>query len=348
MPRHDPWARRAEAWVSSWWRGGGGTAGVVLSVLLWPAEQLYRGVVAVRNQGYEWGLLGAVQAGLPVICVGNLGVGGSGKTPIAAWLADRLERRGERPAIVLRGYGRDEILVHQEINPRVPVIAAKRRLDGVVRAARNGCTVVVLDDGFQHRSLARDLDIVLVPVESWTEPRPRLLPRGPWREPLTAARRADLVIVTRKSAPAEVMARVMNQIQSAVASTPVTQCDIVPGALVELNTGMPASAGVLSGRSVLAISTLAQPGPFVANLVQMGMQPEACSYPDHYEFTGRDIVELLERAGSRPIVVTLKEAVKLRALLPPGVLAYVLRQEVRPGEGMERLLEASLRRVLGE
>src|SRR5690606_26022348 len=115
-------------WVPRWWRGEAGAAGRGLELLLWPAEILFRAGVGVRNRGYDTGLLRTVAAPIPVVSVGNIGVGGAGKTPFSAWLAGRLLEWGHRPAMVLRGYGADEILVHREINPSIAVFASPRRI----------------------------------------------------------------------------------------------------------------------------------------------------------------------------------------------------------------------------
>src|SRR5690348_7442624 len=130
---------------------------------------------------------------LPTLSVGNVTVGGTGKTPVAAWIAAELIDRGARPAIVLRGYGDDEPLVHARLNPDVPVIVAPDRLEGIARAAASGADVAVLDDAFQHRRAQRTADIVLVSAERWTR-TPRLLPAGPWRESLRALRRTSMIL----------------------------------------------------------------------------------------------------------------------------------------------------------
>jgi len=147
------------------WEGNGVPERVARAVLF-PFEELYRGVVAVRGQLYDRELLGSIHSSIPVISVGNLTVGGTGKTPVANWIAGTLREHGAKPAIVLRGYGIDEILVHRELTPGLPVIAAKDRAEGIGRAAAAGATVVVLDDAFQHRRAARDADIVIVSADS--------------------------------------------------------------------------------------------------------------------------------------------------------------------------------------
>ena len=125
---------------------------------LTPLSWIFSTAVAVKNVLYDIGLLRARKLALPAVSVGNLSVGGTGKTPVSAWVAAELARRGARPAIVLRGYGDDEVLVHRALNPGVPVIVDADRVRGAATAKAQGATVVVLDDAFQHRRAARDAD----------------------------------------------------------------------------------------------------------------------------------------------------------------------------------------------
>jgi tetraacyldisaccharide 4'-kinase len=333
---------RAHGWVRRWWSGEAGLAGRALDVALAPAEGLFRAGVAARNLAYDRGWLAAERAPLPVVGVGNLGVGGAGKTPLAAWIAARLQEWGCRPAVALRGYGADEVLVHRELNPEVPVITARRRIEAARRAAEEGAELLVLDDAFQHRALARDLDLVLVPVEGWSLRR-RLLPRGPWREDATALRRAQVVVLTRKSAPEETSARLAAEIRTA-AGRPVVECWLAPGALVPLHPSGP-EGGPPVGAAVLAVAALADPAPFAEHLRGRGYDVELAAFPDHHPYDPEDAARLLRRAGERPMVMTLKDAVKLKTLLPAGHPAYVLPQTVRITSGGE-LLDAALRRAV--
>ena len=320
--------RGARTWVPRWWAGEGGGWGALADPFLWPAEQAYRAAVALRGSAYDRGMLPVTRAPIPVVSVGNLGVGGAGKTPVAAWIAGRLLAWGLRPAVILRGYGADEILVHRELNPDAPVFAAKRRIDAVRRAAGEGCGVAVLDDAFQHRSLARDLDAVLVAAESGRFRR-HLLPRGPWRERRSALRRADLVIVTRKSASGEEAAGMAAELRGA-AGGPVVICHLAPSGLEPLHpvgTGR-RDPGELKGRAVLAVASLADPRPLAEQLGALGADVELARYPDHHEFDAADVDSILRRAAGRTIILTRKEAVKLRPLMPPSPSTLVLSQEV--------------------
>lgn len=328
---------RARSWVARWWAGEAGLPGKALDAGLAPAELLFRGGVAARNLAYDRGWLRAERAPVPVVSVGNVGVGGAGKTPVAAWIAARLLERGGKPAIALRGYGADEVQVHRELNPEVPVFAAARRIEAAREAAAAGRDVVVLDDGFQHRALARDLDVVLVSVEGWTERR-RLLPRGPWREAASALLRAGVIVATRKSASADQAARVVRQLRTLAPGVPVAECWLAPDALVPL--GDPTSEPPSPGGAVLAVAALADPAPFAENLRQRGLRVELAAFPDHHAFDAAEAAALLERAAGRPIVMTHKDAVKLRQLLPPPARAWVLTQSVRFTAGGDVLLRA--------
>jgi tetraacyldisaccharide 4'-kinase len=328
------------------WAGEGGALGAALRVALAPAEAAFRGVVAARNGAYDRGWLRAERVDVPVISIGNVSVGGAGKTPLAAWIARRLAEWGRKPAIALRGYGEDEIVLHRELNPDIPVFRGKRRVEAAREAVAAGRDAVVLDDAFQHRALARDLDLVLVPVESW-EPRPRVLPRGPWREGVQALGRADLVVLTRKSASAARAQEVAAEVARLHPAKPVVRCALLPSRLVPLHGGAGMEVGALAGRRVLAVAALATPGPFFAQLRDFGAEVDAAAYPDHHPFTAEDARTLVGRAAGRMLVMTHKDAVKLRALLPREADAWVLEQRVTIESGA-RALDAALRRALGE
>jgi tetraacyldisaccharide 4'-kinase len=342
-------ADRLRTWIPRWWRGEAGVAGTALSLLLAPVELLFRIVVAARNLLFDRGVLAARDAGVPVISVGNLSVGGTGKTPVAAWLAARLLDRGAAPAMVTRGYGRDEGLLHHRLNPTVPLVANRDRGAACKEAVRRGCGAIVLDDGFQHRALARCVDIVLVAAEGWGE-RMRLLPRGPWREGTGSLHRADLVLVTRKTASREDAALVARDLRRLAGPAAVGICRIEPTRLVPLSSDGGAerpdrALEWLRGREVVAVATLADPRPFLEQLASFGARVEPLVFPDHHEFGGADLQRILGRSRDRPLVMTWKEGVKLETMIPDSRVAYVVEQNVvleDGGEVLERLLERAL------
>lgn len=330
-------------WVPRWWRGDAGMLGRVASAVLAPAEAGFRAVASLRNRAYDAGLLRSAEPPIAVVSIGNIGVGGAGKTPVAAWLARRLAESGRRPAVVLRGYGADEVAVHRELNSGVPVYAAPKRVEGVLAAAADGRDVAVLDDAFQHRVLGRHLDVVLVSAESWSARR-RLLPRGPWREPAGALSRADLMIVTRKSASREAAASVAAECRAHAPGVPLVVIHLAPTGLTD-EAGGRLTLDWLEDREVLAVASLADPVPFVRQLEALGARVELSAYPDHHPFSVNDLDEITRRAAGRRVVCTRKEAVKLRPLAAEhGAAAaplVVLEQGVAVesgGEAIDRAL----------
>jgi tetraacyldisaccharide 4'-kinase len=333
----------ARSFVTRWWSGDAGAAGKVLDAALLPAELGFRRIVAARNRAFDRG--DSVEAvGVPVVSVGNIAVGGAGKTPFAAWLVARLREWGRTPGIALRGYGEDEVLLHRELNPDVHVAAAARRIDAARVLEAAGCDLVVLDDGFQHRRLARDLDLALVAAETWTR-TPRLLPRGPWREDVTALARADAVVVTRKSASPDRAREVADDAAAVASGRAVVICHLAVDRLTRLHGGETMPLDALAGRGVLAVAALASPKPFFAALREVGATVEEAAYADHHPFAAADARRIEAQAAGRTIVMTRKDAVKLRPLLGPSTDAAVLEQAVRIEAGGEAL-DAALRRAL--
>jgi tetraacyldisaccharide 4'-kinase len=317
---------------------GRGTRARAARAMLAPAEALYRAVIAVRGKLYDWGIFRAVEFSVPVLSVGNLSVGGTGKTPVAAWLAHRFSERGAAPAIVLRGYGSDETIVHERLNEGIPVIAAADRVRGIREAIAQGVDVVVLDDAFQHRRARRDADILLVSADAWTG-KPRLLPAGPWREPLRAARRATLVIITRKTADRSAVEDVKRALANAAPRVPVAIGHLAPGDLKSTATGQTLPLHALQGADLTAIAAIAQPDSFFRQLTELGAVVRPFSFPDHYAFTLADARNLAAEAGNSDFVVcTLKDAVKLESLWPAeaGSLWYV-SQRLRIEDGQEHI-----------
>ena len=304
--------------VEEIWEGESATDHIVRAALL-PFEGLYFGAVLLRGQLYDHGLLRSVKSPIPVVSVGNLTVGGTGKTPIASWVAQWLSEKKAKPAIVLRGYGGDEILVHQHLLPGVPVIADKNRAAGIRRAADEGATVAVLDDAFQHRRAARDADIVVVSADTWTG-RVRLLPAGPWREPLEAIERASVAVITRKAATMEDAQDLAHAIARVAPKLPQTIVRLRMSGLVKATgDGEKRSLSALSGRKVLAISAVGDPGSFIRQLTLLGAEVTPISYPDHHPFSADDASLVASRSNYFDFIVcTLKDAVKLRALWPAG------------------------------
>ena len=296
--------------ASAVWESTASWAGVA-RVLLVPASAIYRGVTAARNALYDRGALSIARPPIPVISVGNIAVGGTGKTPVAAWMAAELMSRGAAPAIVLRGYGDDEPRVHQLLNPGIPVIVNADRVTGVNDAMARGADVAVLDDAFQHRRIARIEDVVLVSADRWREPV-RLLPAGPWRETPRALSRASLVLVTRKAVASDRAVALMRRLapmtgtgRGAVAALAV---DGFRNAVTESVLGL----SDIRGTRVLAAAGIADPWSLAEQLRGAGAHVEMRVFPDHHVYSSSDIEDLVRSSGAFDhTVCTLKDAVKL-------------------------------------
>jgi tetraacyldisaccharide 4'-kinase len=333
--------------IRALWHGDS-VASRIGRVALSPAEAAYAAVMRAREALFARGVLDVHESPVGVVSVGNLTVGGTGKTPVTAWIAQRLVALGRRPSIVLRGYGGDETHVHAKINPGVPVIADSDRVRGIARAAADGADCVVLDDAFQHRRAFRDIDLVLVSADEWT-PGVRLLPAGPYRESPAALARATAVAITVKAASDDQVRRVMEWIHELVPDKPVSVINLVQYDLQRADGSsevLPVSA--LSRKRVVAIAAIGNPGAFFRQIEATGASVIPVRFPDHHAFTQVDATRAAGLArASDYVVCTLKDAVKLASLWPATAapLWYVSQAvEVEVGEP---ILDGMLRRLPG-
>jgi tetraacyldisaccharide 4'-kinase len=327
--------------------------------LLAPASAAYGAGVAVRNRLYDRGLLAAARVPATVVSVGNLTVGGTGKTPTALWLAAAFTARGRRVGLVARGYGKRRAGVvvvgvggRALVDPAeggdeaalaaarlaLPVVTGERRADAArLACSRFGCDTIVLDDGFQHRALARDADLVLLPGEGLPA---RLLPAGPLREPVGALRRARAVLAlgdeTRLPARPAVPPGVGAYVGRVVPTGAVVAAD---GALVAHGLD------VLPRRAVVGVAGVARPARFWRLLDRLGVQvAERIELPDHHAYGPADLqrIRAAARAGERSVVTTEKDLVKLARLPDAATLRLrAVRIEVAVEEG-ERLVDLLL------
>jgi tetraacyldisaccharide 4'-kinase len=325
----------------------------VLRAALLPASVAYGAAVRVRNALYDAGWLASEHVPARVLSVGNLTVGGTGKTPAALWLAHALVRRGRRVAIVARGYGKRRpgvVVVGTEGVPLVspadggdeavmlawrfpgPVLTGERRVEAAREAcARFGVDAIVLDDGFQHRQLARDADLVLLADDPAAR---RLLPAGAGREPPGALRRARAVLVvgdgdaTWPALPAG-LRRFRGRLR--------------PEALVHATGGWQEEPlGLLEGTPVVAIAGVARPERFVATLERCGARVvERIFRPDHHAYDDGDVAAVARAAKRARPVTTEKDLVKLVGRPGLDVLrALRITLDVDEGEELVDLLEA--------
>ncbi|MGH7676035.1 MAG: tetraacyldisaccharide 4'-kinase [Gemmatimonadales bacterium] len=311
-----------------------------------PPALVYRGVMAARAAAYRRGWLAVRTLPRPTVSVGNLAVGGSGKTPLAAWIAAQCARRGRRPGILLRGWGGDEHLVHERLVPEAVVVPDPDRVAGAARAVAAGADVLVLDDAYQRLDVARQLNIAAVSAEH-ERSVPWPLPAGPWREGWGALGRADLIVVTRKRASREEGAHLAARLRERWPGIPVAVAHLALEHLEELHTGRRHGLRTLAGKRVLVAAGIADPASLAVQVRASGATVQLVAYQDHHSYPERDVQRLVQaQADADYVVVTEKDAVKLRRRWPDGareplVASLGVRWEGN-GEAVERALDALL------
>jgi len=303
------------------------------SYLLAPLGPVYGGVVRTRAALYRRGVFATRRCGLPVVSVGNLTFGGTGKTPTVLALAEDLIERGHHPAILTRGYGRthseplvltgpevhasvtdagDEPLELAQRLPGVPIIIDPDRARGGRRASELGADIVILDDGFQHLRLHRDLNLVLVDAgDPWGGDS--LPPRGRLREPVSAIGRASAVVITKIDAEAAVPPEdIVRRILSICPEMPIIGARLVPQRLRTKEGWV--DPDQLKGRRVFAVAGLGRPEGFRTLLESAGATVVGYRwFPDHHPYDARDRNWIMTEAVKHDAVVvtTAKDAVKL-------------------------------------
>ena len=292
-----------------------------------PLSFLYGAVVRLRVLLYRSGLKKSYRAHVPVISVGNLTTGGTGKTPMVDYLAKQLIGKGIKCAVVSRGYGGgyaarvariagedgdikmtpsecgDEPFLLARRNPEVAVYVSRKRKQGVSRAERDGAQVVILDDGFQHLAVARDLNLLLIDAD-----RPfgngYVLPAGTLREPIEAIRRSDLVILTRVTQDADFALPI---------DLPTLRSRHQLSSILRDQAGNQLDLGDVTDQRCLAFAGIAKPETFFSALRRAGLQ-NVTEFPleDHQEYS-EDLLKRLRKACHNHdlMITTEKDAVKL-------------------------------------
>jgi tetraacyldisaccharide 4'-kinase len=315
----------------------------LVRLALLPASALWRGAMATRELAYRNGWLATHDLPLPSVAIGNLTVGGSGKTPIAIWVAQHYVSRGLVPGILLRGYGSDETLVHQHAVPEARVIADPDRAAGADRALARGAQVLVLDDAFQRLDVRRDLNIAVVSAETTRAVR-WPLPAGPWREGLRALERADAAVVTRKRATLQAALTLAADLQARVKG-PVAIAHLGLRYVEGMVSGIRHPASTLAGKRVVAASGIADPDAFVAQTKATGAAVQVATWKDHHDYADEDVAWLAHAARRADhVVITQKDAVKLRnrwpASVPEPLVAMLDLEWEEGGEAIAAALDA--------
>jgi tetraacyldisaccharide 4'-kinase len=314
-----------------------------LAVASWP----YGAVVRLRNFAFDRRWLSSQRAAVPVVSVGNLTTGGVGKTPFVEFIAEHYRRRDVRVAVLSRGYGaadgpNDEALVLEANLPDVPHLQGPDRAALAATAVEELETeVLVLDDGFQHRRLARDLEIVLIDA---TDPwgGGRMLPRGLLREPPSGLRRAHMVALTRcDQATHDEIASIRERVRRLAPHADVVEAVHRPTELVDAE-GAAAPVDHLRGQPIAAFCGLGNPEAFRRTLVACGADlRDFRTFPDHHSYSRADVEELRAWAGALPVgaavVVSQKDLVKLGITEIGGRPLWALRVRLDVTSGREAL-----------
>jgi tetraacyldisaccharide 4'-kinase len=356
--------------VARWWgdiasgrRAASGASALAFALLVFLS--IPYGVVSAVVQWVR--SLEPARLGVPVISVGNLVVGGTGKTPLTIFLARRLAKRGRNVAIVSRGYGRlsrEVVVVSDGGRPLVgweeagdePVLAAMvtRGVSVVVgsdrtRAARYavdklGADAILVDDGFQHVKLHRALDVLTVDAS-----RPvgngHLIPGGTLREHPLGVGRADVIVVTRCRDGTRTIERTIVPL---VPEASLVATRMRPAEFWDVGTGDAVQLSELKSGGCLALSSIADPWDFERTLEELGVEVSAAlAFPDHHRYTELDhalVIDELRASGARAIVTTEKDAVRLSAWRPPvPLIALGIEVEITEGAAeLDRALDAAL------
>ena len=340
----------------------------LFGAVLFALSLLYGALIRLRSLLFRLKLLRSNKLSCPVVSIGNITLGGTGKTPAVIAVAEFLARNGKHPVVVSRGYGRkdesqvqvvsdgrsvlantstggDEPVLIASRLPGVPVVVGSNRYQAAQHALqRFPVDVVILDDGFQHQRLRRSLDIVLVDA---TDPfgNGKLFPAGILREPVSALGRAHAIIVTRTDKKEESMAGLLQSIRRN------TQAEIFtsrhrPLDLVDCSTGERKPLTALRNVKAFVFSGIARPLSFISLLTSLGVSIAAESvYPDHHQYQRSDLANIFKKAADAQvnmIITTEKDMVRLKDLRPEGIWALCIELDVIERNEWEQFLSRML------
>jgi tetraacyldisaccharide 4'-kinase len=313
----------------------------LLTLLLLPLSAIFCLLVTLRRRLYRWGVLGSTRLEVPVVVIGNLSVGGTGKTPLAIWLVQWLRSRGLSPGIITRGYGGQAGHWPQRVEADSPptqvgdeaVLLSRRGGCPVyagpdrIRSARallseQPCDIIISDDGLQHYAMQRDLELVVIDGERRFG-NGLCLPAGPLREPASRLKSVDLVLINGNPRPGE------------------SAMQVSGGQLLPVNgTRPPGLLADLQGREVEAVAGIGNPERFFHMLEAAGLFINRHRFPDHHPFTAEDLAAF----SGKTVIMTEKDAVKCGAFANDQV--WYVPADAEPDQDFVQQLEALIDRLI--
>lgn len=308
-----------------------GTCSKAMLKALYPLSEIYGFVVKTRIFFYKNGILKRVRLPVPVISVGNITMGGTGKTPVVEYISKYLQKKGKRVAVLSRGYAaairyeksslaknvcNDEYLVLKENIPDIPNFLNKDRVKSGLEAIKQfQAEYLLLDDGFQHIRLARDLDIVIIDVLN-PFGYEHVVPRGMLREPLEELKRADMIMLTHvDQCGHETIEGIINRLSEVARHVPLVETVHKPMWLESLQGAETTDVNWLQGKRVLAFCAIGNPASFRKSIEGLGGELlDFRIFPDHHIYTSSELAELnaeAQRMKPDAIIVTQKDRVKI-------------------------------------
>jgi len=336
-----------------------GLAPAFFRLLMVPAAAVYGTVTWLRRRFYRRGVLPVGRLGVPVVSVGNLTSGGTGKTPVVEWVVRWLLRNGGKPAVLSRGYGgtvtsaapgkNDEALMLARSLPGVPHYPDPDRLRAGRSAVAAGADCLVLDDGFQHLRVHRDVNLALIDAldpfgGGW------VLPAGTLRESVSCLREADAVILTRVDTVSESeLGRLRERLHRLAPQVVLCETTHRPTHLVTVGSTETEPPERIAGRKVFLFCGIGNPRGFLRTVERLAAEPVAVHFlPDHFSYRREDLARIAEdctRAGAEVALTTEKDAVKIGGKWPGRLPLLALRVEIDFTAGQEQL-EALLKNGL--
>lgn len=307
----------------------------ILKVLLSTASLVYLLLVRCIYFLYKNRIFRSYKVPATVISVGNITLGGTGKTPFTIFLAETVKAMGRRPAVLNRGYGNDESDLLKEKLQDIPVLSGRDRVENAIKASRESdSNCIILDDGFQHYRIKRDLDIVLID-STYPFGNTRLFPRGILREPLARLQDADIAILTKSDMGIANVDSIREKLMRLNKGIKIAESFYQPVDLKKITTNDVRPLSYITYKKIAILAGVANPDYFGWIVGNIGADvQERFHYPDHHPYSDKDMAYIVKRCLVRDIrllVTTEKDAIRLKRLktAPGEIEIYALKINFR-------------------